>query len=205
MTQPLRYNNHQQLREFCTIFQDRNLPQESSLIREANMTDQQQTTPDLSPILLVKNIVGALPFQFSKDGKYLMLTLITSPENENDKPDRLALTIQTGSVQWLLGLLFQASTAARKRDLNPGVTLIHDPQRYDIGHMAGEGAPPIEARRFYLQFDTGTDHEISFRFWNVIGIQIADAIKKEVLPRLTAEERQWLKGGGTTAPPLPVG
>jgi hypothetical protein len=131
------------------------------------------------------HITGCASHAISKDGQTAMI--IFTAADPNGGPDcEIGITLPTAQLKWLRSLVHDIALGSERRGGAQSGMMLHFPQEYSVGcsdQLQG---------KVVLQFDAGTPTEMTYVFWNLIGLQIADALRKDIMPRLTLEERQQM-------------
>jgi hypothetical protein len=154
---------------------------------EANMNDKVETINSA-------HILDCVSHSVSTDGTTAMIVMEVA-DGVKGKTRRFGLTLPVGKLKWLMGVVHGVAVAVEKQGKAPGSILLRFPEQYSIA--SSKRAPG----HVILQFDVGAPNETNFVFINDDGLNIADALYKDINPRMTMEdrrERQIIK------PPRPI-
>ena len=130
------------------------------------------------------HLTGAATFALSDDKQTVMIIFTVAGESGAD--EKFSITLQVDQVKWLRSLAHDIVLAVERAVHPMNSVVLHYPQRYDIGsseQLKGQVA---------VTFDKDTPAEVIYVMPNLAGLQFADAIKADIMPRLTQQERSQM-------------
>lgn len=127
------------------------------------------------------HVVGCSHHALSTDGNAAMFVLATKDAEGHD--GKLALTMPAALVKFFRSTVHEVQQQVEKAGVADGSLLLNFPQQYAVGSSEQfRGAVMIV-------FDQGTPTERVFVLPNPTGLALAEAIRKDIMPRLTPQER----------------
>jgi hypothetical protein len=129
------------------------------------------------------HIVKFVGHSISTDGKVAMIMFMIADEGGERQ---FAITIPVELTKGLVGVAHEAMLAAERAGNRSGSAVFHHPVQFDVGSSTDFPG------RVIILLNKETPDEFIFTFANLAGIEFAEAIKKDIMPRLTLEERRQM-------------
>lgn len=138
---------------------------------------QQQPTQPISEMVRAAHVQKFVSYNITAEGRAILVF-------EIEGGDKFALTVQVNALKAFRSMVGDVITAAEKREHHSGMAAIHQPREVNVGHSSTLRGVAL------IQFNPGADDEAVFGLPDAIALNIADALEKNVISRMTDQDRR---------------
>lgn len=141
------------------------------------MNDNQNAEPE-GEMVRAAHILEGVSQSVSTDGKAAMMVFKIADGS------KFAVTIETGGLKALRGMVNDLIAQAERRELTPGMVTFRRPREVSVGHSDHVRGAAV------LCFDPGTDEELAVMIPDQVGMAVAEGWTKDILSRMTEADRR---------------